>query len=38
MLEIPKYDKGYVDYDSIWFEGEASRLGDEFMSTFDKNN
>ena len=26
-LEIPKYDHGYVDYDSIWFEGQATRLG-----------
>lgn len=34
FIEIPKYDKGYVDYDSIWFEGEATRLGNEFMATF----
>ena len=26
-LEIPKYDHGYIDYDSIWFEGQATRLG-----------
>lgn len=38
IIEIPKYDKGYVDYDAIWFEGSATKLGDEFMSTFDKNN
>lgn len=35
-IEIPKYDRGYVDYDAIWFEGEASKLGDEFMATFDQ--
>jgi hypothetical protein len=25
--EIKKYDKGYVDYDAIWFEGQATRWG-----------
>jgi hypothetical protein len=25
--EIKKYDKGYVDYDDIWFEGQATRWG-----------
>ena len=35
-IEIPKYDRGYVYYDDIWFEGEASRLGDEFMATFEQ--
>ena len=26
-IEIRKYDKGYVDYDAIWFEGQATRWG-----------
>ena len=30
--EIPKYSSGdYVDYDSIWFEGDASKRGTEFV-------
>lgn len=29
LFEIPKYDKGYVDYDSIWFEGQATKWGKE---------
>lgn len=35
-IEIPKYNsgRGYVSYDSIWFEGEATKLGNEFMLTF----
>jgi hypothetical protein len=28
-IEIPKYDKGYVDYDSIWFEGQATKWGEK---------
>lgn len=27
VFEIPKYDKGYVDYDAIWFEGQATEWG-----------
>ena len=26
-LEIPKYDKEQVNYDAIWFEGQATNLG-----------
>jgi hypothetical protein len=26
-IELPKYDKGPVDYDAIWFEGQATRWG-----------
>lgn len=26
-FEIPKYDKGYVDYDDAWFEGQATNWG-----------
>lgn len=25
--EIPKYNQGYVEYDEIWFEGQATYLG-----------
>jgi hypothetical protein len=34
-IEIPKYDRGYVDYDAIWFEGEATRLGNEYINKWD---
>lgn len=27
LCEIPKYDKGYVDYEKIWFEKQAAQLG-----------
>lgn len=27
LIEIPKYNKGYVEYDSIWFESQATKLG-----------
>ena len=27
LFEIPKYEKGYVDYDAIWFEGQATKWG-----------
>lgn len=27
IWEIPKYDLGIVDYDSIWFEGQATEWG-----------
>ena len=30
--EIPKYEEGkYVPYDSIWFEGQATALGDKYF-------
>jgi hypothetical protein len=29
LIEIPKYDYGYVSYDSIWFEGQATNWGTE---------
>ena len=32
--EIPKYDRGYVDYDSIWFEGQATRWGEKVFGKF----
>ena len=31
-FEIKKYDKGYVDYDAIWFEGQATKLGYKFFN------
>ena len=30
--EIHKYDKGYVDYDDAWFEGQASKLGYKYFA------
>lgn len=36
LIEIPKYDNGSVPYDSIWFEGEATKLGNTFMESFNK--
>lgn len=30
-IEIRKYDHGYVDYDAIWFEGQATKWGNEFF-------
>lgn len=32
FIETPKYAKGYVDYDSIWFEGSATALGEKYFS------
>ena len=30
--EIPQYDGGaYVDYDAVWFEGSATRLGETYF-------
>lgn len=29
LIEIPKYEYGYVSYDSIWFEGQATNWGTE---------
>lgn len=29
IFEIPKYDYKYVSYDSIWFEGQATKIGNE---------
>lgn len=28
IIEIPKYNKGNIPYDSIWFEGQATALGE----------
>lgn len=30
-IEIPKYDIGYVEYDSIWFEKQATDWGNRYM-------
>ena len=30
FVETPKFDKGYVNYYSVWFEGQASRLGEKY--------
>ena len=30
-VEIPKYDKQAVDYDSIWFEGQATKWGRKYF-------
>lgn len=30
-IEIPKYDKGYVNYDAIWFEGLATKWGNKYF-------
>jgi predicted small integral membrane protein len=30
--EIPQYDFNNVPYDAIWFEGQATRLGNEFIA------
>lgn len=32
FTEIPKHDNGPVDYYSIWFEGQASKLGNDFIA------
>lgn len=26
-IEIPKYEKDLVRYDDVWFEGQATKLG-----------
>ena len=31
-IEIKRYDKGYVDYDSIWFEGQATKWGNKVFN------
>lgn len=31
FIEIPKHKNGYVVYDSIWFEGQASSLGAKYF-------
>ena len=36
VLEIPKYDKGYVEYDSIWFEGQATLWGYKYFGKYYK--
>lgn len=33
-IEIPKYDKGYVDYDAIWFEGQATKWGEKTFTKY----
>lgn len=30
--EIPLYDNGFVPYDSVWFEGQASKWGNLFIN------
>lgn len=31
-IEIKKYDKGYVEYDAIWFEGQATKIGNKIFN------
>ena len=31
LIEIPKYETKYPDYDSIWFEGQATKLGERYF-------
>lgn len=31
-IEIKRYDNGYVDYDSIWFEGQATKWGNKIFN------
>lgn len=31
--ETPKYEKGYVNYDDFWAEGEATKWGEEFIKS-----
>lgn len=30
-IEIPKYDKGPIPYDAIWFEGQATKWGEKIF-------
>ena len=32
FIEIPKYEVKYPSYDSIWFEGQATRLGEKYFN------
>lgn len=34
VFEIPKYDNGYVDYDAIWFEGQATKWGEKTFTKY----
>jgi hypothetical protein len=36
-VEIPQYDHGYVEYDSIWFEGGATRTGTKIVDWLENN-
>lgn len=31
-FEIKKYDKSYVDYDAVWFEGQATKIGNKIFN------
>ena len=31
-IEIKKYDRGYVDYDAVWFEGQATKIGNKIFN------
>lgn len=35
IKEIPQYDKGYVDYDAIWFEGQATDWGTKLINSIE---
>lgn len=38
IFEIPKYKSGfYVDYDDFWVEGNATKLGTEFIKSLGEN-
>ena len=32
LVEITKYNHGFVDYDEIWFEGQASKWGNKIFN------
>jgi hypothetical protein len=36
ICEIPKYALGYVPYDDVWFEGQASKWGHDMLDKKDK--
>lgn len=36
--EIPLYDKGFVPYDSVWFERQASKWGNLFINRLENKN
>ena len=36
-VEIPKYDVSAPDYDSIWFEGGATKTGTKFVDWLEEN-
>ena len=33
-IEIPKYDEGYVEYDAVWFEKNATDTGFKFIDWY----